>query len=66
MLAASANPDPPQTRRVGIDIGRRGRTEAAAGGPIRRLRDGDTLHIDAIKGKLDVELSDRALAARAV
>ncbi|VVE54234.1 dihydroxy-acid dehydratase [Pandoraea aquatica] len=39
--------------------------EAAAGGPIRLLRDGDTIHIDAIKGKLDVELSDEALAARA-
>jgi dihydroxy-acid dehydratase len=39
--------------------------EAAAGGPIRLLRDGDIIHIDAIKGKLDVELSDEALAARA-
>ncbi|MDT4839292.1 Dihydroxy-acid dehydratase [compost metagenome] len=39
--------------------------EAAAGGPIRLLRDGDRIHIDAIKGRLDVELSDEELAQRA-
>lgn len=39
--------------------------EAAAGGPIRLLRDGDRIHIDAIKGSLDVELSDEELAQRA-
>ena len=39
--------------------------EAAAGGPIRLLRDGDRIHIDAVKGSLDVELSDEELAQRA-
>jgi dihydroxy-acid dehydratase len=38
--------------------------EAAAGGPIRLLRDGDRIHIDAHKGTLDVELSDEELARR--
>ncbi|MFL9887798.1 dihydroxy-acid dehydratase [Paraburkholderia agricolaris] len=38
--------------------------EAAAGGPIRLLRDGDRIHIDAHKGTLDVELSDVELARR--
>jgi dihydroxy-acid dehydratase len=38
--------------------------EAAAGGPIRLLRDGDRIHIDAHKGTLDVELSDAELARR--
>ncbi|MFM0212575.1 dihydroxy-acid dehydratase [Paraburkholderia sediminicola] len=38
--------------------------EAAAGGPIRLLRDGDRIHIDAHKGTLDVELSDEELAQR--
>jgi dihydroxy-acid dehydratase len=39
--------------------------EAAAGGPIRLLRDGDRIHIDAHKGTLDVELSDEELTRRA-
>ncbi|MFM0661450.1 dihydroxy-acid dehydratase [Paraburkholderia sediminicola] len=39
--------------------------EAAAGGPIRLLRDGDRIHIDAHKGTLDVELSGEELARRA-
>jgi dihydroxy-acid dehydratase len=38
--------------------------EAAAGGPIRLLRDGDRIHIDAHKGTLDVALSDEELARR--
>ncbi|MFM0502355.1 dihydroxy-acid dehydratase [Paraburkholderia caffeinilytica] len=38
--------------------------EAAAGGPIRLLRDGDRIHIDAHKGTLDVELSDEELERR--
>lgn len=38
--------------------------EAAAGGPIRLLRDGDRIHIDAHKGTVDVELSDEELAQR--
>lgn len=39
--------------------------EAAAGGPIGLLRDGDLISIDAVKGTLDVELTDQELAARA-
>ncbi len=38
--------------------------EAAEGGPIGLLRDGDTIVIDAGKGTLDVELSDAELARR--
>ena len=38
--------------------------EAAVGGPIGLLKDGDIIAIDAVKGTLDVELSDRELAAR--
>ena len=38
--------------------------EAAAGGPIGLLKDGDTIVIDAEKGTLSVELSDAELAAR--
>ena len=38
--------------------------EAAVGGPIGLLKDGDTIRIDATKGTLDVELSDSELAAR--
>ncbi|MGH6919805.1 MAG: dihydroxy-acid dehydratase, partial [Geminicoccaceae bacterium] len=38
--------------------------EAAVGGPIGLLRDGDTIVIDADKGTLDVELSDAELAER--
>jgi dihydroxy-acid dehydratase len=38
--------------------------EAAVGGPIALLRDGDIINIDAVKGTIDVELSDAELAAR--
>jgi dihydroxy-acid dehydratase len=38
--------------------------EAAVGGPIGLLRDGDIIAIDAEAGTLDVELSDTELAAR--
>ena len=39
--------------------------EAAVGGPIGLLKDGDIIEIDAVKGTLRVELSDEELAARA-
>ena len=38
--------------------------EAAIGGPIGLLRDGDIIAIDAVKGTLEVELSDEELARR--
>ena len=38
--------------------------EAALGGTIALLKDGDIISIDAIKGELSVELSDAELAAR--
>lgn len=38
--------------------------EAAVGGPIALLKDGDIIHLDAIKGILSVELSDDELARR--
>ncbi len=38
--------------------------EAARGGPIGLLRDGDMISIDAASGTLDVELSDAELAER--
>jgi dihydroxy-acid dehydratase len=38
--------------------------EAAAGGPIGLLRDGDTITIDAVAGTLDVALSEAELAER--
>jgi len=38
--------------------------EAAVGGPIGLLRDGDIIRIDAEAGTLDVELSETELAAR--
>ena len=38
--------------------------EAAVGGPIGLLKDGDTIVIDAENGRLDVELSDEELAGR--
>src|SRR5438045_1413772 len=38
--------------------------EAAVGGPIALLRDGDIIEIDAIDGKLNVKLSDAELAER--
>jgi dihydroxy-acid dehydratase len=39
--------------------------EAAVGGPIGLLKDGDIITIDAVEGKLDVELSAEELAERA-
>jgi dihydroxy-acid dehydratase len=38
--------------------------EAAVGGPIGLLKDGDIIAIDAVKGTLDVELSDEELQRR--
>ncbi len=38
--------------------------EAARGGPIAILRDGDTVVIDAEKLRIDVELSDEEIKAR--
>ena len=39
--------------------------EAAVGGPIGLLRDGDIIEIDAVEGTLDVRLSEEELAERA-
>ena len=39
--------------------------EAAHGGPIALLRDGDVITIDAIKGEISVDLTDEELDARA-
>ena len=38
--------------------------EAAVGGPIGLIKDGDVIEIDADKGTLDVKLSEKELAAR--
>jgi dihydroxy-acid dehydratase len=38
--------------------------EAARGGPIAAVRDGDTVHFDVANRRLDVELSDDEIAAR--
>jgi len=38
--------------------------EAAVGGPIGLLKDGDIIEIDAVKGRLDVKLSKEELAKR--
>lgn len=38
--------------------------EAAVGGPLALVRDGDTIEIDAAKRSIDVLLSDEELAAR--
>ena len=38
--------------------------EAAVGGPIGLLRDGDIIEIDAVEGRLDVRLSDEELEKR--
>jgi dihydroxy-acid dehydratase len=38
--------------------------EAAVGGPIGLLQDGDVIRIDAESGTLDVKLSDEELASR--
>jgi dihydroxy-acid dehydratase len=48
----------------GFCIGHMG-PEAAVGGPIALLRDGDIITIDAVKGTLDVKLSKAELDARA-
>ena len=40
--------------------------EAAVGGPIALLKDGDVITIDAVKGTIDVALSDAEFAASAV
>ncbi|MEM8588041.1 MAG: dihydroxy-acid dehydratase [Pseudomonadota bacterium] len=47
----------------GFSIGHVG-PEAAVGGPIGLLKDGDIIAIDAVKGTLEVELSDEELAER--
>jgi dihydroxy-acid dehydratase len=47
----------------GFSIGHVG-PEAAVGGPIALLRDGDPVTIDAAAGRIDVALSDAELAAR--
>ena len=39
--------------------------EAAVGGPIGLLRDGDIIEIDAVKGTLDVKLTESELEQRA-
>lgn len=38
--------------------------EAAAGGPLARIRDGDMIRVDAVAGRLDVELTPEELARR--
>jgi phosphogluconate dehydratase len=40
--------------------------EAAAGGPIGRIRDGDLVRLNATQGTLDVLVSDAALVAREI
>jgi dihydroxy-acid dehydratase len=47
----------------GLCIGHVG-PEAAEGGPIGLLREGDIIVIDAAKGTIDVELSEGELASR--
>jgi dihydroxy-acid dehydratase len=47
----------------GFCIGHAG-PEAAVGGPIALVRDGDIIALDAIKGTIDVELSDEELTRR--
>jgi len=39
--------------------------EAAVGGPIAHIRDGDVIVIDAVAGTIDVRLTDAEIAARA-
>jgi len=38
--------------------------EAASGGPIALIRDGDKITLDAIKGEISVDLSDEEMATR--
>jgi len=47
----------------GISIGHVS-PEAASGGPIGLIREGDVISIDIAKGTIDVRLSDHELAAR--
>src|SRR6187431_2833172 len=47
----------------GFCIGHAG-PEAAVGGPIALVRDGDIIALDAIKGTIDVEVSDEEMAER--
>lgn len=47
----------------GISIGHVS-PEAASGGPIGLIREGDVIAIDIAKGTIDVKLSDQELAAR--
>ena len=47
----------------GLCVGHIG-PEAAVGGPIALLKEGDTIIIDAVAGTLDVDLSDAELNAR--
>jgi dihydroxy-acid dehydratase len=47
----------------GLCVGHIG-PEAAVGGPIALLKDGDTVVIDATTGRIDVELSEEELAER--
>jgi dihydroxy-acid dehydratase len=47
----------------GFCVGHAG-PEAAVGGPIALIRDGDIISIDATAGRLDVELDEAELAAR--
>ena len=47
----------------GLCVGHIG-PEAAVGGPIGLLQDGDKIHIDADRGTIDVDLTDEELAAR--
>ncbi len=47
----------------GFSVGHIG-PEAAVGGPIGLLKDGDMITIDAVKGTLDVDVSDAELADR--
>ncbi len=47
----------------GLCVGHIG-PEAAVGGPIGLLRDGDIIVIDAVEGRIEVELSDEELAER--
>jgi dihydroxy-acid dehydratase len=47
----------------GFCIGHAG-PEAAVGGPIARVQDGDIIALDAIKGTIEVEVSDEELARR--
>ncbi len=48
---------------AGVSIGHVS-PEAAVGGPIALLRDGDIIDVDVTAGKLTVRLSDQELAAR--